>query len=69
MHTDQQKITAYIPTHLLEQAKKITHAGITDTLKIGLENIIRSHTYSEMLKLRGTHKFSLNLDELREDRD
>lgn len=66
---DVQKITAYIPVHLLEQAQKVTHSGITETLKVGLEKVIQMNAYKELSKLRGAYHFPLDLDELREDRD
>ena len=68
-HTDTQKITAHIPKSLLQEAQNVTGEGITETLKEGLSRIARETAYTEFLKLRGTHKFSIDINELRKDRN
>lgn len=67
MHISTQKITAHIPVQLLHDAQEVTGKGITDTLKEGLERLAREKNYEAIRKLRGKVKFSINIDELRED--
>jgi len=64
---ETQKITAHLPKALLKKARKATGAGITETLKEGLEILARMEAYEELRKMRGKVKFSINLEELRED--
>ena len=68
MHVDTQKITAHVPKDLLKNAQEVTGAGITETIKEGLEYLARKKVYEELLKLEGTYTFSLDLDELRKDK-
>lgn len=67
--TDMRKITAFVPEQLLAQAQTFTGVGVTETLKIALEELNRKQFYREMQALRGKLKFPYDLDELREDRD
>jgi hypothetical protein len=67
-HEQTQKITAHISTHLLHEAQSVTGKGITETLKIALTQLARSHAYEDLRKMRGKVKFSINLEELRKDR-
>ena len=64
-----QKVTAHIPVKLLHDAQAVTGKGITETLREGLEKLAVSKVYAKLLKLRGQYHFSLDLNELREDRD
>ncbi len=68
MHIDTQKITAHIPKALLAKAQKITKAGITETIKAGLERLQRDKIYQETLALKGKYHISLDIEKLREDR-
>ena len=63
-----QKITAHIPKELLKNAQKITHAGITETIKAGLKKIAVQEAYKNLLSLGGKCKININLNELREDK-
>jgi hypothetical protein len=65
IHT--QKVTAHIPTNLLHEAQSITGKGITETLKIALNQLTRINAYEGLRKMRGKINFSINLTELRED--
>ncbi len=67
MRTEIQKITVNLPKNLLDEAKKITGLGISDTLKSGLENIIKNKTNKKLIELRGKYKFALDLNKLRID--
>jgi hypothetical protein len=70
MHShNTQKITAHIPAELLREAQAATGKGITETLKIALTQLARAHVYDDLRKMRGKIKFSMNLVELRKDRD
>lgn len=66
IHT--QKVTAHIPVNLLHEAQEVTGKGITETIKIALDQLARSHAYEDLRKMRGKVKFSINVNELRKDR-
>lgn len=63
-----RKITVEVPDDLLKQAQKAADAGVTDTVREALELLARRKAYRQLEKLRGTFRFSLDLDELRRDR-
>lgn len=62
------KVTLNLPRALLAQAQASTGAGITATIRQGLELLAASHAYAQLRKLRGKVKLPLNLRTLREDR-
>lgn len=62
-----QKITAHIPERLLREAQNVTHAGITATIKVALEQLARANAYEALRDLKGGVKFTINLGDLRED--
>jgi Arc/MetJ-type ribon-helix-helix transcriptional regulator len=64
----ERKITVHIDPELLAKAQKATRAGISETVRKGLELLAASEAYDRLLKMRGKMKFSINLNELREDR-
>ncbi|MEQ1866934.1 MAG: hypothetical protein ABL996_20025 [Micropepsaceae bacterium] len=66
--TKMRKITVRVPADLLAAAQMETGAGITETVRKGLELLRRAHAYRQMEKLRGKVKFDLSLDEIRNDR-
>ncbi len=63
-----RKITVEIPSELLRKAQKSTGAGITATIRRGLELVAASRAYEELRRLRGRVKFSVDWKRLREDR-
>lgn len=63
------KITVEVPTDLLKRAQKVTGAGVTETVRQGLEKIVKSEHFKQMLLLRGKVKFTESLESIREDRD
>lgn len=63
-----RKITVHVSDELLARAQKAAHAGITETVRKGLELLAASEAYEAVRKLRGKVKFSIDLRELREDR-
>lgn len=65
-----RKITIHLPHDLIEGAQAATGAGLTETVKQGLEKLRREEFYRQMKLLRGTVDFGdLSLEELREDKD
>jgi hypothetical protein len=67
--SDLRKITVQVPEKDLEMAQELTGEGITETVRAGLKRLAQLQAQRELLKLRGTFKFTLDLDELREDRE
>lgn len=63
-----QKVTAHIPVDLLHEAQLVTGKGITETIKIALNQLARANAYEDLRKMRGKVKFSVDLEELRKDR-
>ena len=68
--TALRKITVHLPAELIDGAQAATGAGITETVRQGLEKLHREQFYRRMEALRGKVDFGdLPLDELREDKD
>ena len=68
--TEMKKITAFVPARLLEAATAETGAGVTETLRIALENVAHQGFYRRLMAAKGTIKFDgPSLEELREDRE
>lgn len=63
-----QKITAHIPVSLLHEAQSVTGKGITETIKIALNQLAHAGAYEALRKMRGKVKFSIDLEELRKDK-
>ena len=61
-----KRITANLPTELLDEASKITGKGITETLTEGLMLIRGRRAFEKALALRGKIHLDLDMDELRE---
>ena len=66
---EMRKITAFVPTSLLESAQAFTGAGVTETLRQALEMMAYERFYQGMRELRGKVKFDISLDELKEDKE
>ena len=64
-----RKITVEVPSDLLERAQSFTGEGVTETVRSGLKKLDAERAQQEFRQLRGTYKFSVSLDELREDRN
>lgn len=64
----ERKITVHVPGHLLDQAQRATGQGITETIRQGLRLVAAGETFRRVSKLRGTVKFSVDLQRLRDDR-
>jgi hypothetical protein len=63
-----RKITVEVPEDLLEKAQQASGAGITQTVRTGLELVAASHAYARLRELRGKVRFSQTTDELKADR-
>ena len=63
-----RKITVEVPAEMLEKAQRATKAGITETVREGLKILAASEAYERALKLRGSYKFSITLDQMKDDR-
>ncbi len=65
---EMQKVTVMLPKSLVAQATGLTGLGLTPVIKKGLEGIVASEALQRLRSRRGKIRFSINVDELREDR-
>jgi hypothetical protein len=63
-----RKITVEIPADLLEKAQRASGAGITQTVRTGLQFVAASRAYARLRQLRGKVHFTRSLAELKADR-
>jgi hypothetical protein len=63
-----RKITVEIPPELLEKAQRASGAGVTQTVRTGLQLVAASRTYARLRQLRGKVRFSRTPAELKSDR-
>jgi len=63
-----RKITVEVPADLLEKAQRAIGAGITQTVRTGLELVAASETYARLRQFRGKVRFTRTLAELKADR-
>jgi hypothetical protein len=63
-----RKITIEVPPDLLDKAQKATGAGITQTVRTGLQLVAASQAYAQLRQLRGKVRFSHSLADLKADR-
>lgn len=68
MVTAVKKVTIEVPEELLEKAQQATGAGITQTVRTGLQLVAASQAYAQLRQLRGKVRFSRTLEELKADR-
>jgi len=61
----RRKISVNVPVNLLEQAQQATGAGISQTIRIGLQLLAARRTYMRLRQLRGKGRFSLSAAQLR----
>ena len=64
----ERKITVHVRSDLLDKAQRAARAGVSETVRKGLELLAASEAYDRLLKMRGKVKFSVDLSELRRDR-
>ena len=65
---EMRKITVDVPADDLAAAQEFTGAGVTETVRAALKRLRSIRAQQELRKLRGTYKFTIDLNELREDR-
>ena len=63
-----RKITVEVPVELLEKAQRATGTGITQTVRKGLQIVAASEAYARALKLQGKYRFSITLEQMKDDR-
>ena len=63
-----RKVTVLLPNDLLDRATRATGQGLTPTIRKGLEAMAATGAYAYFRSRRGKVKYSLNVEELREDR-
>lgn len=63
-----RKITVEVPLDLLERAQEACGAGVTQTVRTGLQLVAASQTYACLRKLRGKVRFSRTAAQLKADR-
>jgi hypothetical protein len=63
-----RKITVLVRSAVLAKAQKAVRAGISETVRKGLELLVTSEAYDQLAKMYGKVKFSVDLSELRQDR-
>ncbi len=63
-----RKITIEVPADLLEKAQRASGAGITQTVRAGLQLVAASEAYARLRQLRGKVRFTSTLAELKADR-
>jgi hypothetical protein len=63
-----RKITVEVPSALLDKAQQASGAGVTQTVRTGLQLVAASRTYARLRNLRGKVRFSRTLAELKADR-
>ncbi len=64
-----RKVTVSVPAELLEKAQEASGAGITQTVRAGLELVAASRAYARLRQFRGKVRFSRNFTELKSDRN
>jgi hypothetical protein len=68
--SEMRKITAFLPAELLEKAQAQTGAGVTETLRQSLVEMLRRDAYRRLRALKGKVSFDdFDLEELRRDRE
>ncbi len=63
-----QKITVGISSELLAKAQRATGAGITETVRTGLQLLVASEADARLRQLRGKVGFSRTAADLKADR-
>ena len=63
-----RKVTVELPADLLRNAQKSSGAGVTSTIRRGLELVAAGQAYKDLRRLRGRAAFSIDWQALREDR-
>jgi hypothetical protein len=71
MSKAEKKVTAMLPTELLNRAMKASGEGLTPTLRKGLELVAAKDSYRQILKLKGKYRDGLGVttQQLKADRE
>ena len=64
-----QKVTVMLPKRLVEDATQSSGLGITPVIRKGLEGIVAAEALKRLRLRRGKIRFSININEMRKDRD
>ena len=64
---EMRKITVDVPADDLAAAQEFTGAGVTETVRAALRRLRSIRAQGELRKLRGTYKFTIDLNDLRDD--
>lgn len=62
-----KKLTIIVPEDLLRRARRATRAGITPTVRQGLEILAKQDAFESLRALRGKVKLGMTWQELRGD--
>jgi len=62
-----RRVTVEVPAELMKRAQESTGRGVTATIRQGLELVAAAKTFDELRRMKGKVRFSIDLDELRED--
>ncbi len=65
MRSAFKKVTVNLPVETLERAKRITRAGITETILEGLRELEKREKRVALARLQGKIRFRLDLDKTR----
>ena len=60
-----RRVTANLPSDLLDSARKVTGKGITETIVEGLEQLRRRRFYERALALGGKMKLDIEIEVVR----
>ena len=63
-----RRVTANLPTDLLDEAMETTGEGITETLTAGLRLVRATRAYPKAMALKGKLRLNVDLDVSRERR-
>lgn len=63
-----RKITIGVPSDLLAKAQRASGAGITETVRAGLQLVAASHAYARLRQQRGKVRLSRSVADLKADR-
>ena len=63
-----QKVTVVLPKELVRNAMDATGEGLTPTIRQALEKVAAAQAYEGLRKMRGKVRFTIDVDDLREDR-
>lgn len=63
-----RKITVEISPELLDKAQRASRAGITETVRTGLQLVAASQTYAKLREFRGKVRFTRTAADLKAGR-